>query len=243
MSSRLFPLTFRTRLPHPAGLDFAAGCLAAGMASRILETSLAGGWLQISSRAAGPAFIAAALLAGAYSVRIFHPRKPGAAMWADPAATGVACSWAWAAIAAMFLLVLALHRAGLPLPASLADENLTRHAAGAGFMTLLIISVGWKMLPGFGGGRPRGRGWMWAAVIFANAAALFRILPALAPGIAFSGRPASLISFPAAGAAGLLAVACFAAALWRSRKNSCSTNEIRPGEISGTNSPDRHGIG
>lgn len=214
MSSRLFPLTFRTRLPAPAGLGIAAGLLAAGVVLRVLEMAWAGGFFDI----AAPLATAAGLASGTFSVRIFHPRKPGAGMWADPAASGVVCAFVWAVAAALLLIFLALHRAGVPLPAAMADENLARHAAGAGFMTLLIISVGWKMLPGFGGGRPGGRGWLWAAVVLANAATLLRVLPRLVPGELISGRPASLDLLPIAGAAGFLAIASFAASLRLSRK-------------------------
>ena len=80
-------------------------------------------------------------------------------------------------------------------------------------MTLLIISVGWKMLPGFGGGQTSGRGWLWRAVLLGNFAVLFRILPPLFLGGSRSGRSWSELLFPFAGLAGLAAILAFAIAL------------------------------
>jgi uncharacterized membrane protein (UPF0136 family) len=164
MSARLFPLTFRTRLATPRTVR-RAGLLAIGIILSLLETRLSAslaGWAAV--------FQAAGLLVGTFSVRIFHSRKPTHRTTSanrprrDPAAVGVVTAYIWASVAAIFLLLQALPAAGLPIPVQLTESNLSRHAIGVGFMTLLIVSVGWKMLPGFAGRQPHGRGLLWCTV-------------------------------------------------------------------------------
>lgn len=219
MSSRLFPLTFWMQLPQPRGLVIAAGLLAVGVTLTILNRlplKAAG-----SSALAGLAALcyAAGIFQGAWAVRVLHARKRISntqtphRIWEDPAAVGVFFAYVWAVIAALFLLLFALQQTGMAVGVHLDAKSLARHAAGAGFMTLLIISVGWKMLPGFGGSRPQGRGWMWAAVLLANAAALLRILPVLLPGGPAPGQSWSVICFPFAGLTGLASILAFAIAL------------------------------
>lgn len=220
MSSRLFPLTFRTKLPSPRGLLATAGLLSGG----VLLTGVEGSRLVFSwplPSLAGWAGLcdAAGLIVGAFSVRIFHARKkiPGAmrTSWLreDPAAAGVLTAYIWAVVAALFLIVLALEQAGVRILAQWAQANLARHAVGLGFMTLLIVSVGWKMLPGFCRGRPRGRGWLWSTVWLGNLAVVLRLLPSVLPPGPAPGRSWSEILHPLAGLAGLATILAFAGAL------------------------------
>lgn len=228
MSARLFPLTFRTRPASPRGLKMAAVLLAAGAGFTVPEAiQLPTPPLTWSGLAA--AFYGCGILTGTFSVRIFHLRKaiPHAQivyrMREDPAAIGVATAYFWAVMAALFLFALALARAGAPLPAEAAQENLARHAMGAGFMTLLIISVGWKMLPGFGGCLPHGRGLLWCAVALGNAAALLRIFSLLVFGDGGFAHSWNAILLPVAGAAGMAAILAFMLALrasFHGRKNA-----------------------
>lgn len=228
MSARLFPLTFRTRPASPHGLKMTAALLAAGAGFTVLEaTQFPGPPLTWNGLAA--AFYGCGILTGTFSVRIFHRRKaiPHAPtayrMREDPAAIGVASAYFWAVMAALLLFALALARAGAPLPAQAAQENLARHAMGAGFMTLLIISVGWKMLPGFGGCLPQGRGRLWCAVTLGNAAALLRMASLLAGGDGGSPRSWAAILPPVAGAIGMAAILAFMLALrasFRGRQNA-----------------------
>ncbi|HNQ73069.1 MAG TPA: hypothetical protein PKN95_05640 [Verrucomicrobiota bacterium] len=220
MSARLFPLTFRTKLASSPGLQSAAGLLALGLIFTLLEAA------RSALSGSSPAFTGGAALCragglgcGIFAVRIFHPRKPTShpaapyRLWEDPAAIGVVCAYVWCLMAALFLLLIALQQFGLPIPPSLGQNNLPRHALGAGFMTLLILSVGWKMLPGFGGGRPRARGLMWSALLLANLATLLRIVPALFSPEDFSGVNWTDRLFPVAGLCGWGAIAAFAVAL------------------------------
>jgi len=220
MSSRLFPLTFRTQLPHPRGLQIAAALLAGGviLTSFGVFDAVPASVARAVQNGASVLF-AGGLLSGAWAVRIFHARKPitGARnpyrVWEDPAAVGVWSAYAWTGVAAALLLLPALREAGATIPVELLQKNLPRHALGVGYMTLLILSVGWKMLPGFGGGQPRGRPLLWSAVLLGNLAGVLRILPAVIPAQGNPGESWGERLFPFAGLAGLAAVAAFALAL------------------------------
>ncbi|MEO6992937.1 MAG: hypothetical protein ABI273_04880 [Lacunisphaera sp.] len=220
MSSRLFPLTFRIKLPQPRALRIAGGLLAGGVlctAIAGLQPAFALTGLSLGNWAA--VFYAGGLLVGVFAVRIFQTRKPilhavvPYRITEDPAAVGVLSAYIWVVVGAGLLLLLPLQAAGVPIPGPLLQKNLARHAIGLGFMTLLIMSVGWKMLPGFGGGQPRGRGLVWSAVSLANLAVLLRILPALFPSGNGPGRSWSELLFPCAGMAALAAILAFAIAL------------------------------
>ena len=226
MSARLFPLTFRTRLANSRGLFVAAGLLAIGIILSLLETRLSAslaGWAAV--------FQAAGLLCGTFSVRIFHSRKPTSRTTTanrirrDPAAVGVVTAYIWASVAAIFFLLQALPAAGLPIPVQLTESNLSRHAIGAGFMTLLIVSVGWKMLPGFAGRQPHGRGLLWCTVFSGSLTAFLRILPALQAADSRVAGSWSEPLFPVAGLAGLATLLAFALALHR----SFHSTKTRPG--------------
>lgn len=218
MSARLFPLTFRTHPASAGGLKLTAILLAAGTGFTVLEA------IQLPApplawNALAAAFYGGGILTGTFSVRIFHRRKviPHAQttyrMREDPAAVGAATAYFWAVVTAFFLFAGVLAHAGIPLPAQAAQENLARHAMGAGFMTLLIISVGWKMLPGFGGCLPHGRGRLWCAVVLGNAAALLRVSSLLAFGDGGLAHSWSAILLPVAGALGIAAILAFMLAL------------------------------
>lgn len=224
MSSRLFPLTFRMQLPHERGLVAAAVLLGGG----VILTGWAG--LRFTGAATNTVWpqvaVAGGLLIGAWAVRIFHARKkivaPAAPyrVWEDPAAVGVLTAYGWLVVAAgLFLLPVGL-RLGLALPDAWLQPNLARHALGLGFMTQLIVSVGWKMLPGFGGGTPQGRGLIWSAVLLGNLAVGCRIGPALLVAGPATGRNWSETLYPVAGLAALTAVLLFALALRRSLRKS-----------------------
>lgn len=218
MSARLFPLTFRTHPASPNGLKMTATLLALGAGFTVLE-AVPLPTPPMAWNALAAAFYGSGILTGAFSVRIFHRRKviphaqTACRMREDPAAVGVATAYFWAVVAALFLFAEALAHAGVPIPAQAAQENLARHAMGAGFMTLLIISVGWKMLPGFGGCLPHGRGRLWCAVILGNAATLLRISSLLTFGDMGLAPSWGTVLLPVAGATGMAAILAFMLAL------------------------------
>ena len=239
MSSRFFPLAFRMQLPQRRGLQVAAWLLAGGVILTtigdlrpdfVLAGMSVGNWASL--------VYAGGLLAGTFAVRIFEARKPiprvvlPYRVWQDPAAVGVLSAYIWVVAAAGLLLLFPLQSIGVQIPGQLLQRNLARHAIGIGFMTLLIISVGWKMLPGFGGGRPRGGGWIWGAVLLGNLTVLCRISPLFFLAGSRSGRSWSEVFFPFAGLAGLAAILAFAIALQLSfRKPAPGIHEaVLPGK-------------
>lgn len=210
MSSRLFPLTFGTRPPDSGALAVSAGLLACGVVLTVAYQmgEFFPGWAE--------GFQASGMACGAFAVRIFYPRKktqsPGAFLPGGPAAWGVLSAFAWFLVSAGGLLLLALQQTGIA--PELAPRNLARHALGIGFMSLLIISVGWKMLPGFGGQRPKSRTMLAVAIVLGNLAALSRVLSMMPSVVAASGAQGGGFLLLISGALGFSAVLIFAGLLW-----------------------------
>lgn len=216
MSARLFPLTFRTHSASQRGLKITAAFLTAGSLFSLgeaLSPHLIAWDVWIAF------FYGSGILSGTFSARIFYRRKiiPHATtayhMREDPAAVGVATAYFWAILTAVFLFTFALEKTGIPFPISMTQENLARHTMGAGFMTLLIISVGWKMLPGFGGCLPHGRRYLWGAIALGNATVLLRITSLLFFGDNNVTHTGSTFLLPLAGILGIGTILAFMRAL------------------------------
>lgn len=229
MSARLFPLTFRThQASHPLIIASSAFLLL-GVLTTAIHTVPFWPWAQ--SRGidviAGFAFAFGFVLA-VPAVRVMHrrvrktPAQQAYRLWQDPPGVGVVAAYAWGLVAAGLLLLHALTELTAGVGATIAFKDLARHAMGAGFMTMLIVAVGWTMLPGFGGGTPSGRRWIWLAIILLNLAVALRLTPG-ALGVLGQARLVSAIYTPAfatAGIAGWAAIGAFAWALWLSRKGA-----------------------
>lgn len=219
MSARVFPLFFRVPLTRRPLLQASAILLAAGVI-----TIIARHFLPASDLVRGLALIlpAAGLAVGTLAVRVFGPRLqfPGDAgrysTWKEPAALAAASAYIWGLLAAVMLVLEGLSRWGIRLTPSSVPHDLPLHLVGAGFMTLLILGVAPIMLPGFGGAKPAGISFVWAALIAGNGAVLLRILPLIAGTFSSGAGGAAWTStaFAAAGAAGMAAVACIAVQLW-----------------------------
>ena len=111
--------------------------------------------------------------------------------WIDPRRVG------W-----LRLLLLADGLAAWELvPRPPADAE--RHVLGAGFISLLILGMAVRLLPGFAGRRLHSAGLVWASFWLGNAAALLRVVPLFLPS---SRLTVGLLAL--AGLLGLLAVAC-----------------------------------
>lgn len=82
------------------------------------------------------------------------------------------------------------------------------HLGGAGFVTMLILGEGAKLLPGFAGRPLRSDRLVWATLALGNLAAALRTAPLLLPPL-FADDSAA-VALAASGLAGLLAVALFA---------------------------------
>ncbi|HTO02827.1 MAG TPA: hypothetical protein VL069_03955 [Opitutus sp.] len=233
MSSRLFPLTFRMQLSRPRWLKIAAAFLGVGMILTLVDGArVASGFPSVRFDGWAAIAYAIGLVFGIGAVRIFQARKPitggqpAYRITEDPAAVGVVSAYIWAAVAVLFLLLFALNQFYPQGPWLWVEKNLARHAAGAGFMTLLILSVGWKMLPGFNGGRPRARGLIWMVVVLGNVATLLRILPPLLSSGSGSGRIESGLLLPLAGVALLGTLLAFAIAMVISLRKSPPASPI-----------------
>lgn len=186
MSARLFPLTFRTQQSPRLLLWASNGFLLLGIILTLVQA--------VGQKVVNAQYVEG-LAALSYAIGIFSgtpavlnwrqrtPKKPKLrtySIWRDPAALGVICAYCWAIVAALSLTLFAwvvLVDQGV---AHVQLKDVSRHAMGAGFMTLLIVSVGWTMLPGFGGASPCCRGWIWVAVGLINVATLLRVVPSVA---------------------------------------------------------------
>lgn len=216
MSARLFPLFFRAQAPHLRLLRISAALIVLALVlawSGAFVTSLSTARLQ----AHAGLLQGLGLLLGTIAVRVFAPRQqfPGDKgayrVWNDPGAMAAAGAYAWTVLCGLLLCWQWLVVVGGMQAAALVSRDLVIHLLGAGLMTLLIFGAGWAMLPGFGGGKPAGPGWLWTAFWLGNAAVALRVLPLLAPGIGDASRLMGV-----AGLCGLLAVVAFARSLARS---------------------------
>jgi uncharacterized protein involved in response to NO len=116
-------------------------------------------------------------------------------------------AYAWLGVAGLLMIVEGLARWGL-VPSPPLDAE--RHALGAGLVTLLILGMAVRMVPGFAGRKLYSARLVWATVWLGNAAALLRVLPLFVPS---SRVTMSLLGL--AGLFGLAAVACLGWNLWR----------------------------
>ena len=227
MSARLFPLSFRIQHASQPLLWTASFFLLIG----VLLTATNGFALQLPA-AEGIAALAfsCGVGFGIPAIRVWHKRTPFPGkkriyrLSRDPAGLGVLSAYCWAAVAAIFLLFFSLQTFENIFPGSpVLGKDLALHGMGAGFMTILIISVGWNMLPGFAGGTPRGQKWFIGALILANLAALLRIIPGTILFFTGSeiGRTIYYPTLATAGIFGFFAIIFFARALavsWKKEK-------------------------
>jgi uncharacterized protein involved in response to NO len=86
--------------------------------------------------------------------------------------------------------------------------EVDRHLLGAGFVTLLILGEGAKLLPGFAAQPLRSEQLVWLTLLLGNTAAVLRVGPLLLPGL-LGGPPAEL-ALALSGLAGVLSIAIFA---------------------------------
>jgi uncharacterized protein involved in response to NO len=239
VSVRTFPLYLRVRVPPTRGLWAVWAVLLAGLVLRL--AALLGAPLAVDGGGQllqGGALLAAAGLldaplgrtrAAVLATTAARARALGATPRALPppgndvvaADALLRSAYAWLVVAAALLLlggVLTLAD-GPPLP-----TDVERHALGAGFVTLLILGMGVRLLPGFlGRSQVASARLVWASFWLGNAAALLRVGPVLIPWLlALAGGAAepSLAPWLAralalSGVLGMAAVACLGWNLWR----------------------------
>jgi uncharacterized protein involved in response to NO len=120
-------------------------------------------------------------------------------------------AYAWLGVAGLLLIADGLSWWSLT-PRPPVDSE--RHALGAGLITLLILGMAIRMVPGFAGRKLHSAGLVWATVWLGNGAALLRVLPLFFPSRVSMG----LLGL--AGLLGLVAVACLGWNLWRTLRDS-----------------------
>jgi len=87
-------------------------------------------------------------------------------------------AYTWLGVAGLLLIADGLSWWGLvPRPPTDAE----RHALGAGLITLLILGMAIRMIPGFAGRKLHSAGLVWATVWLGNGAVLLRVLPLFLP--------------------------------------------------------------
>jgi uncharacterized protein involved in response to NO len=119
----------------------------------------------------------------------------------------IVAAYTWLGVAGLLMILEGLSGWGwAPRPPLDAE----RHALGAGLVTLLILGMAIRMVPGFAGRKLYSARLVWATVWLGNAAALLRVLPLFAPS---SRMTMTLLGL--AGLLGLAAVACLGLNLWR----------------------------
>lgn len=218
MSSRLFPLYFRA--PPGRGRQLLAGlaCLMAGIA--LGGPGLAAPWPALGSGARG-----LALLCFVAGTRIFARRQPlprGQTLPRDAVWYHARAASGWLVVAALGLLgetfaMASGGRYGMP-------AGLETHLVGSGYLTLLILGIGAKMLPGFARRPLRSQSLVWVTLVTGNASTLLRAGPLVLPA-AFPG-PARELALASAGLFGVVALGVFG---WNLRGRG---DVARPGQAS-----------
>jgi uncharacterized protein involved in response to NO len=205
VGARLFPLHYAAPMPGINMLRAGLGLLGLGLAMRILGEISGTGWV----RAIGLFAMAGGLAAFVIGTRVFAPRRvvPGGreAWYTDPA------QWhGLVAFGCLGLNATVLAAAGLETlwPQRIHSPLHTEwHLIGVGFVTLLILGEGAKLLPGFAGRPLRSEALIWATLAFGTAALVMRVTPSLVPVMAGGLTRPFLI---AASIAGMLAILAFA---------------------------------
>jgi uncharacterized protein involved in response to NO len=119
----------------------------------------------------------------------------------------IVAAYTWLGVAGLLMILEGLSSWGwAPRP----PPDAERHALGAGLVTLLILGMAIRMVPGFSGRTLYSTRLVWATVWLGNAAALLRVLPLFAP----SSR-VTMTLLGLAGLLGLAAVACLGLNLLR----------------------------
>ena len=136
-------------------------------------------------------------------------------------------SYTWLVLGALVEIVVGLFALfGHTLPVS---RDVARHLYLLGFVTLLILGMAVRMIPGFIKQQEvASRALVDATFWLANAAVVTRVLPLLLPSSLLAAIPGSIWFVKRAlglsGVLGLAAVACLAANLWKTaQKSSLST--------------------
>jgi uncharacterized protein involved in response to NO len=216
VSARSFPLFLWTRPPSGRWLRLAFWAFLSGLA--LVVTGVLTGSPELLH--IGKALEGASFLAFAAALRVFLLRRRDAALpasdphYVKPVERLLVSSYCWLVLTGLLKLLRLGAVAGIAVPV-LPDAEL--HALGSGFVTLLILGMGARMLPGFAGRTIASVGLVSATFWLGNLSAGLRVAPllwgAVAGGVPWPlGSAATVMGL--AGVLGIAAVACFGINLW-----------------------------
>jgi uncharacterized protein involved in response to NO len=232
ISARTFPAYLDVRVPARRELSATFTVLVVGIVARSLyplDVSFVPVWLpSLGALLEGLAMLMLVVVLD-MPLRLSRPRleenrepvpsEQRAAAWL------IVSAYVWLAIGGLLLVAEGLAGWGLA-PAPPPDAE--RHALGAGLVTLLILGMAVRLLPGFAG-RPLYSGRLvWATVWLGNVAALLRIAPLFLP--LSSSSTASLA------VSGLLALAAVGCLSWNLIR-TLALPSVLPRRLTGLDSP------
>lgn len=135
-------------------------------------------------------------------------------------------AYTWLGITGLLLILEGLSWWGLAPRPPLDAE---RHALGVGLITLLILGMAIRMIPGFAGRKLYSANLVWATVWLGNGAAILRFVPLFLPS---SRVTMGLLGL--AGVLGLAAVACLGWNLWQTLREPAARPTSGPSAPSGS---------
>lgn len=214
VSARSFPLFLWLRVPSRSALRLSLVPFLVGLALRLWGTL--GG--PVVGTLLGDLLEGAALIAFAVVLQVVPPRRREGLTptedrhYVKSVEYLLVPAYVWLVVAGLLDIASGIQIFALSLPIS-ADMEI--HALGSGFITLLILGMGQRMLPGFAGRRLASVGLVWATALLGNASAILRVGPLI--GAAVAGWPSGPVesALALAGVFGLGAVGCFGLNLWR----------------------------
>ena len=217
VSARTFPLFLRLRVPSQRELHAVFAVYLTGLLLRSTSPLDLQPTLQflpsLGAVILGLAFLGLIVVVDVPFRRSYRSRKSEAGRGWPAVSEYRASEWlivpayTWLGVAGLFLILEGLSWWGLTPRPPLDAE---RHALGAGLVTLLILGMAVRMVPGFAGRKLHSVGLVWATVWLGNAAAILRILPLFLP----SSR-ATMALLGLSGLLGLAAIACLGWNLWQ----------------------------
>jgi uncharacterized protein involved in response to NO len=215
MAARLLPIYFGVEVLAPRSLLLMFVTLAAGVLSRI-GADITGRTVALgfSNVLLGLFCLAFPLLSGVPVGRRRAIRRT------DPPAMVrvfrypnllIRSAFTWLLLGGLLFLAAA--------PASFWGQTLhvpgdvQRHAVTAGYLTLLVLGIGARMIPGFARERLRPAPRLLIVCLAGNLAAVLRVLPPLATALGVTS-PALNVAFGLSGISALLAVGIFSSSVW-----------------------------
>ncbi|MCC6179622.1 MAG: NnrS family protein [Chloroflexi bacterium] len=214
ISARTFPLYLRLRVPPQRELFSVFAIYVVGFLLHATYALALPAALQLLP-ALGSVLEGLALLGlvATLDVPLRQSRRTPAGQEGPPLGEYRAAEWlivpgyAWLGIAGLLLVLEGLSWWGI-VPSPPLDAS--RHALGVGLVTLLILGMAARLLPGFSGRKLYSVKLVWATVWLGNAAAILRVAPLF--------LPSSRLSMTLLGISGLLGLAAVACLGWNLRQ-------------------------